>query len=66
MAMLAAIKKFPLFVREVRSELKKVSWSTRKELIAATGVVLAGSLFLTVYIALVDIGLSKIMQVLIK
>lgn len=66
MAMLAAIKRFPVFVREVRSELKKVSWSTRKELIAATGVVLAGSLFLTVYIALVDIGLSKIMQVLIK
>ena len=50
------------FLKEVRSELEKVSWSTKEELIAATIVVLIGSAFLTIYIALVDMGISKIMR----
>ena len=54
------------FLKEVRAELKKVSWSTKEELIAATVVVLAGSAFLTIYIALIDIGLSRIMRSILR
>ena len=66
MGLIKAITGFPGFIKEVHGELKKVSWSTRKELIAATIVVLAGAGFLTFYIASIDVCLSKIMQVLIK
>ncbi|OPX30899.1 MAG: preprotein translocase subunit SecE [Candidatus Omnitrophica bacterium 4484_171] len=54
------------FLKEVRAELKKVSWSTKEELIVATVVVLAGSAFLTIYIALIDIGLSRIMRSILR
>ena len=53
-------------LKEVRAELKKVSWSTREELIAATVVVLVGSAFLTIYIALIDVGLSRIMHSILQ
>ena len=66
MGLVRNIVKLPVstgkFLKEVRAELKKVSWSTKEELIAATAVVLVGSAFLTIYIALVDMGLSKIMH----
>jgi len=54
------------FLKEVHAELKKVSWSTKEELIAATAVVLVGSAFLTIYIFLVDTGLSRAMHSLLK
>ena len=61
-----AIKRFPTFLKEVRLELKKVSWSTRQELISATIVVLIGAVFLTAYILLIDTGLSKAMEMFLR
>lgn len=58
MGLFKNITKIPIFIKEVRSELKKVSWSTRKELVAATIVVLFGASFLTLYVVLIDSGLS--------
>jgi preprotein translocase subunit SecE len=66
MRFLKIFNKIPKFLKEVRLELKKVTWPTRKELTSATGVVLAGAVFLTLYIGLVDLGLSKIMQSFLK
>lgn len=60
---LAKIKKF---LTEVRLELSKVSWSTRKQLAGATGVVVALTLILTVYIGIVDLGLSRLLTFLIQ
>ncbi len=59
----AKIKKF---LTEVRLELSKVSWSTRKQLAGATGVVVALTLILTVYIGIVDLGLSRLLTFLIQ
>ena len=70
MGLIGNIIKLPVstvkFLKEVRAELKKVSWSTREELIAATVVVLVGSAFLTIYIALIDVGLSRIMHSILQ
>ena len=70
MGLIGNIIRFPAstvkFLKEVRAELKKVSWSTKEELIAATVVVLVGSAFLTIYIALIDIGLSRIMHSILQ
>ena len=42
------------FVREVRQELNKVTWPSRKELIATTGSVLAMSALAALFFFLVD------------
>lgn len=59
----AKIKKF---LTEVRLELSKVSWSTRKQLAGATGVVVVLTFILTVYIGIVDLGLSRLLTFLIQ
>lgn len=43
------------FWREVKSEMKKVSWPARPEVIATTGVVLGAVVFFGVYLWLWDL-----------
>ena len=54
------------FFNEVRSELSKVSWSTRKELLASTVLVITVTGILTVFIGIVDLGLSRFLSVVFK
>lgn len=53
------------FLREVRNELKKVHWPTRKELLAYTAVVLVTVLIVSVYIGIVDGIFARIISMLI-
>jgi preprotein translocase subunit SecE len=50
------------FIREVRAELTKVSWSTRQELMGSTFVVFGITALITVFIYLIDLLLSKILS----
>ena len=59
-------KKIANFLTEVKIELTKVSWSTRQELIGATGVVIVITLILAVYIGIVDISLSRLLTFMIQ
>jgi len=54
------------FLKEVRAELSKVSWSTRQELLASTVLVITVTGIMTVFIAIVDLGLSKFVSVVFK
>ena len=54
------------FVVEVVSELKKVSWSTRNELLVSTWIVIISSTFLGVFIGVLDFALSKLLGLLIR
>jgi preprotein translocase subunit SecE len=54
------------FLKEVRVELGKVSWSTRDELIGSTAVVIVTTAILAVFIGLIDVLLSKALQALFK
>jgi preprotein translocase subunit SecE len=54
------------FINEVRSELGKVSWSTRKELLASTVLVITVTAIMTVFIGIVDLGLSRFLSVVFK
>lgn len=47
------------FLREVRQELKKVNWPTRKELVAYTAVVLVSVIVLTSFVFGLDFVFSK-------
>ena len=60
------IKKISKFLVEVKQELKKVSWSTRKELIEATTVVLVSTAILTGIIWTIDFVYSQIIKVVFR
>ncbi len=59
-------KKIVNFLKEVRQELSKVSWSTRKELIGSTGVVIAITSIMAVFIGVIDLFLSKILSLMFR
>ena len=64
--MIKAIKKLPVFLKEVRDELKKVNRSTRKELVTASCIVVVVCIALTLYIYAVDFGLSHLVQLILN
>jgi len=51
------------FIKEVRQELGKVSWSTRQELMGSTVVVISITAMLTVFIGIADLLLSRILSI---
>jgi len=64
--MIKKIKQLPQFFREVKDELQKVNWSTRRELLTAGIIVVIASTVLTGYIFIVDIGLSRLIQFILR
>ena len=50
------------FLSEVRSELGRVTWPTRREVWATTVVVILVSTLFGVYLYIVDISLSRIVS----
>jgi preprotein translocase subunit SecE len=54
------------FFREVRIELKKVTWPSRKETIAATVMVVFLSVLVAFFLGLLDIGLAKAVGTILK
>ncbi len=53
------------FLREVKVELNKVTWPSRKETMASTLVVIVLVLIISFFLGLVDLGLSKIVSQII-
>jgi preprotein translocase subunit SecE len=49
-----------LFLSEVRNELKRVTWPSRKEVYATTVVVILTSLFFGLYLWSLDIGIARL------
>ena len=64
--MIKFFKSIPKFFKEVGEELKKVNWSSRRDLIDAALLVVAMISVLTIYIFAVDLGLAKVMENLLK
>ncbi|MDB5055574.1 MAG: secE [Bacilli bacterium] len=48
------------------SELKKVKWPHRKELTSYTIVVVCTVLFVTIYFAILDLGISELVRLVSK
>lgn len=53
------------FLSEVKVEVKKVTWPSRREALGGTAVVLVVVLLLSVFLGLVDALVSKIIRGLI-
>ncbi|MBU8847921.1 MAG: preprotein translocase subunit SecE [Desulfobacterales bacterium] len=58
-------KKAMDFLREVKMELKKVTWPTRKQTTGTTIVVIIFVFVLAVFLGLFDYSLSKLVQVVL-
>ncbi len=54
------------FFRETKSELKKVSWPTRKQLVHNTLIILVFIAIVCVILAVLDVGFSWLLGLLTK
>ena len=54
------------FLREVKVELKKVTWPSRKQTLGSTAVVLVLVLLVSLFLGLVDLGLSNIVRLVLQ
>jgi preprotein translocase subunit SecE len=54
------------FLREVKVELKKVTWPSRKQTIGSTIVVIVLVLIISLFLGVIDIGLSKLVQLVLQ
>ena len=54
------------FLQEVRTEVKKVYWPSRKETYAATIVVLAVVAIVAIFLGTVDFVLSQMIQAILR
>jgi preprotein translocase subunit SecE len=59
------VRKGMQFLREAKTELKKVKWPTRKELLASTAVVIVLTLAIAFFLGLVDFGLIKLIKTIV-
>jgi len=53
------------FLSEVKGEVKKVTWPSRKEAMGGTAVVLLVVLIMAIFLGLVDLLLSKIIAAIL-
>jgi preprotein translocase subunit SecE len=51
-----------LYLSEVRNELRRVTWPSRKEVYATTLVVILTSVFFGVYLWLLDLSFTRLVQ----
>jgi preprotein translocase subunit SecE len=59
------INKAVQFLREVKVELKKVVWPTRKQTLGSTVVVIILTMIIASFLGVVDIGLSSLIRVVL-
>ena len=60
------IVKIRKFIGEVLAEMKKVSWTTRRELVDSTLIVILSSFLLGIFVGVIDFAFSKGVAVMIK
>lgn len=54
------------FSSAIIEELRKVTWPTKKETIRLTGVVIGISLIIGLYIGIIDVLLTKVLEIITK
>ncbi len=59
-------EKVKQFLKEVKTELKKVSWPSRRQVIDSTTVVLVTVGVVGLFLWLVDVGLQHLVSLIIR
>ncbi len=60
------LDKSKLFLNEVKAEMGKVTWPTRKETIATSWVVVAIIVLISLYLGLCDFILAKLIRIILR
>ncbi len=60
------MNKIKEFFKEVKVEMKKVVYPTREELMGSTWVVIITAIVISVFLGIVDLGLSKLVKVALR
>jgi len=60
------LKKVKEFFREVKVEIKKVVFPSREELIGSTWVVIITVMIISLFLGIIDLGLSKIVGIALR
>jgi preprotein translocase subunit SecE len=60
------VQKIVQFLKEVRFELKRVTWPSRKETLAGTVVVLIIVMIVAFFLGIVDIGLAELIKMVLR
>ncbi len=60
------INRIKEFFREVKIEIKKVVFPTKDELIGSTWVVIITVIIISLFLGLVDLGLSKLVGIALR
>jgi len=62
----AKAQELKVFFEEAQVELKKITWPTRKETIATCAAVLILVTVMSLFLGIVDLGLSKIVEAVLS
>jgi len=60
------IDKAKLFLEDVKAEMGKVTWPTRKETIATAWVVIAIIVIISLYLGACDLILAKLIRIILR
>jgi len=60
------LNKIKEFFREVKTEVKKVVFPTKEELIGSTWVVIITVFIISLFLGIIDLGLSKIVAIALR
>jgi preprotein translocase subunit SecE len=60
------VQKVAKFFGEVKTEMSKVTWSSREELIHSTTIVLIVMIFMAVFLGAVDLVFSQLVKLLLR
>jgi len=60
------ITKSVQFLREVKIELKKVTWPSRKQALGSTAVVIVLVILISLFLGVVDVTLSSLIRLVVK
>ncbi|MBW2595014.1 MAG: preprotein translocase subunit SecE [Deltaproteobacteria bacterium] len=59
------INRVTRFLKEARVELRKVTWPTPKEALASTSVVIVVVIIMSLFLGVVDLGLTRIIRLVL-
>jgi preprotein translocase subunit SecE len=60
------MQRFTKFLRDVVREMKKVSWPKRRELTRYTITVVSTVAFVAVFFAIIDLGISSLIRLILE
>jgi preprotein translocase subunit SecE len=63
---LSVIDKTKLFLEDVKAEMGKVTWPTRKETIATSWVVITIIVLISLYLGACDMILAKLIRIILR